>query len=56
MCRSSITTASGTVAPKRICSGELIFEETFNDLDKNIWKPEVTLEDGGVSYTIIINR
>lgn len=48
-CKSSITTASGSNAPQHICSGQLIFDESFNNLDKNIWKPMVTFWDGGVS-------
>lgn len=48
-CKSSITTASGSNAPPNICSGQLIFDESFNNLDKQIWKPMVTFWDGGVS-------
>lgn len=48
-CRPSITTAGGFAAPTRICSGSLIFDENFDTLDKNKWKPEVTLLGGGVS-------
>lgn len=42
-CNPSITTASGWAAPENICAGQLIFEENFDTLDKNKWKPEVTL-------------
>lgn len=48
-CKQSITTASGSSAPKQICSGELIFDENFDSLDKQKWKPLVTFWDGGVS-------
>lgn len=48
-CNPSITTASGFKAPKTICSGQLIFDENFNELDKKIWTPEVTLSGNGVS-------
>lgn len=47
-CAPSITSASGTAA-FNVCSGNLIFEENFNHLDKNKWQPEVTLSDGAVS-------
>lgn len=48
-CKSSITTASGYAAPKYIYSGDLIFEENFNKLDKQKWKPDETLRGTGVS-------
>lgn len=51
-CRQSRTTASGWAAPKKICAGQLIFDENFDRLDKNKWKPEVTLGGGGVSIKI----
>lgn len=47
-CKPSITTASGSNAPKTICSGQLIFHEPFDNLDKTKWKPLVTFWDGGV--------
>lgn len=37
-CKPTPTTASGWGAPKKICSGQLIFNENFNTLDKNKWK------------------
>lgn len=47
-CKPSITTASGSAAPKgQICSGSLIFDENFDRLDKGKWQPEVTLWGGG---------
>lgn len=48
-CKPTITTASGSNAPQKICSGQLIFDENFDKLDKKIWKPEVTFFGGGVS-------
>lgn len=48
-CKPSITTASGTNAPEKICSGQLIFDENFENLDKGKWIPQVTLWGGGVS-------
>lgn len=47
-CEPTITTASGSAA-LNVCAGNLIFEENFNELDKNKWLPEVTLSDGSVS-------
>lgn len=51
-CVPSITTASGSSAPQKICSGQLIFEENFDSLNKEIWKPLSTFSDGGVSQTL----
>lgn len=48
-CNPSITTAIGSKAPQNICSGQLIFDENFDELDKKIWTPEVTLSGNGVS-------
>lgn len=46
----SPTTASGKVAPTGpFCSGQLIFEENFNELDFDVWQHENTLAGGGVS-------
>lgn len=51
-CIRSITSVSGTYAPTDIiCSGDLIFEENFNDFNFNIWQHENTLGGGGVCYT-----
>lgn len=53
-CVDTITTCSGTHAPlKKICSGDLIFEEHFNSLDMTKWEHEQTLSGGGVgTYNI----
>lgn len=49
-CEISETTASGKYAPKgEICSGQLIFEENFDRLDRDLWEHELTLGGGGVS-------
>lgn len=49
-CQESITSVSGRYSPKRkICSGDLIFEENFDLLRLDIWKHEQTLGGGSVS-------
>lgn len=53
-CRPSPTTASGSSAPPQICSGQLIFHEPFDNLDKQKWNPLVTFWDGGVSNNFFI--
>jgi hypothetical protein len=59
-CRSqcatpSPTTASGTHAPTgQICSGDLIFEDEFDELDMQKWNHESTLGGGGVSTVLLI--
>lgn len=47
--RRTITTASGTHAPSRgsFSSGDLIFEEVFEELDFELWQHENTLAGGG---------
>lgn len=52
-CKTSITTVSGSAALP-VCSGYLIFEENFDQLDKSKWQPEVTLSGGGVSKIDLI--
>lgn len=47
-CTVSKTTVSGSFAPKgTICSGDLIFEDTFDTLDFAKWQHEITLGGGG---------
>nr|XP_023017874.1 beta-1,3-glucan-binding protein-like [Leptinotarsa decemlineata] len=47
-CKRSITTVSGSQAPNGIiCSGDLIFEDDFNELDLKKWQHEQTLGGGG---------
>lgn len=41
------TTSSGTHSPSGYCAGDLIFEDNFNDLDRNRWRHEITLAGGG---------
>lgn len=50
-CKPSLTTTSGLLGEfnDTLCSGQLIFVENFDRLDKNRWKAEVTLGGGGVS-------
>lgn len=55
-CTPSITTASGFSAPQQICSGNLIFEENFDSLDKNKWKPQVSFWGGGVSVIFYLYK
>lgn len=50
----SPTTVSGTHAPKgQICSGQLIFEDNFDEFDLKKWSHEITLGGGGVSNLIM---
>lgn len=46
----TVTTASGTYAPISFCSGDLIFEDTFDNFDKERWKHEVTLNGGSDNH------
>lgn len=46
-CIRSVTTVIGTKKPSRICSGQLIFEDNFDNVDKSKWKFENTLAGGG---------
>ncbi|CAH1105311.1 unnamed protein product [Psylliodes chrysocephalus] len=47
-CVKSSTTVSGTHAPTgTICTGDLIFEDTFDKLDLKKWQHEQTLGGGG---------
>lgn len=46
---ATITKASRT----RICKGDVIFEEHFNELNEDIWKHEETLYGGPVSLYYI---
>ncbi|KAF2903372.1 hypothetical protein ILUMI_02808 [Ignelater luminosus] len=51
-CKPSATTASGSSAATRICSGELIFEDNFDNLNTEKWKHEITLGGDGVKPTL----
>lgn len=51
-CEKTVTTTSGSKAPneKKLCSGDLIFEETFDgtfDLD-NVWQHDISFNGNGV--------
>lgn len=46
-CLPSDTTASGTLAPAQICSGQLLFEDNFDTLNQTKWKHEISLWGGG---------
>lgn len=46
-CGMTPTTVSGLKAPRRICSGDLIFYDNFRELDFEKWKHENTLSGGG---------
>lgn len=49
-CIPSKTTASGYAAPQgQLCSGQLIFNDDFNQFNKSVWQHEITLAGGGVS-------
>lgn len=46
-CNPTSTVISGTHAPGNICSGQLIFEDNFDNLDLAKWRHENTLAGGG---------
>lgn len=53
----SVTTSSGSHAPQGpYCSGDLIFEDTFDNFNHDIWQHESTLGGGGVSFLINLNK
>lgn len=45
--KDSPTTVSGTFAPREFCSGDLIFEDDFEDFNLDKWEHENTLAGGG---------
>lgn len=51
-CEPSVTTASGSHVTHKgpFCSGDLIFEDTFDTFDMRRWQHENTLTGGGVSH------
>lgn len=53
-CGKSVTTVSGSFAPAKVCSGELIFNETFDEFNLKRWTHERTLAGGGVSNLVTI--
>lgn len=49
-CAPTVTTVSGKNAPMgKLCSGQLILDENFNNFDNSLWEHEITLGGGGVS-------
>lgn len=57
-CEKSVTTTSGikAVNEKKICSGDLIFEESFDtgSLDFSIWEHDITFTGDSVWTFFII--
>lgn len=50
---ASTTIANGAKAPRmRLCKGDVIFEDNFNELNEDIWKHEETLYGGPVCFLI----
>lgn len=50
----SVTTASGTHAPiGSYCSGQLLFEDTFDTFEFPKWQHEITLTGSAVSIKLI---
>lgn len=44
----TVTTVSGTHAPAgSFCSGDLLFEETFDTLSTSKWRHDITMGGGG---------
>lgn len=48
-CKKSLTTASGPKSRPQYCTGELMFEDNFNNFDLDVWQHENSLWGGGVS-------
>jgi beta-glucanase (GH16 family) len=46
-CDPTVTTASGSKASQSFCSGDLIFEDNFDNLDVSKWQHELTMAGGG---------
>lgn len=46
-CEPTLTTVIGTEAPQSFCSGDLIFEDNFNTLDRVKWYHEQSMWGGG---------
>ena len=44
------------VSSGQICSGQLIFEDNFNRLDRTVWEHENSLGGGGVSILSFPSR
>ena len=52
-CRTSVTTVAGFAAPHIVCSGDLLFEENFNHLDRYKWNEAVAFSEQSVSRIVI---
>lgn len=48
-CLWTPTTVSGSKKPVEICSGQLIFEDNFDNLNGTVWQHRVTLSGGRIS-------
>lgn len=53
-CEKTVTTATQSgfkksPSEKKICSGDLIFEETFDNFDLDVWQHDITLNGDRVS-------
>lgn len=50
-CQRSITKTSGRFAPlaRKLCSGQVIFEENFDAFNDKMWQHDVNMFGGGVS-------
>lgn len=46
-CTPSPTRVVGPLAPNQVCSGDIIFEDNFNSINRNAWLFENTLAGGG---------
>lgn len=60
-CEKTVTTAtlSGfkkSPTEKKLCSGDLIFEETFDNFDLDVWQHDITLNGDRVSFSVKIFR
>lgn len=51
-CAPTLTTASGRYAPSgQLCHNQLIFDETFDWFNMDLWEHEENMNGGGVSST-----
>lgn len=60
-CEKTVTTAtlSGlkkSSTEKKVCSGDLIFEETFDNFDLDVWQHDITLNGDRVSSKAFYRR
>lgn len=60
-CEKTVTTAtlSGfkkSPTEKKVCSGELIFEETFENFDLDVWQHDSTLNGDRVSFAMAFKK